>query len=108
MAGKSIADQIKEILALKEDPEGYPVNISPRTAQIALTRIPALQAIIKKERDLQIGDPEIRHTNENSITLYWHVDGKYDVLAHVKPDGRTDYYADFFDDKPIKGKFSFT
>lgn len=101
MADKNIADQVKEILALKEDEEGNPVHYSRRTANIALKCIPRIKAIIGKEKGVVLGDPMILPYASDNIELYWTAKGKYDILANVKPDGSMSYYAEFYDKKPL-------
>lgn len=104
MAGKSIADQIKEILALKEDEEGNPVHYSRRTANIALKCIPKIKAITRREKGIALGDPMILPYVSDNIEVYWTAKGTYDILVNVKPDGSISYYADFHDKKPLGGR----
>lgn len=104
MAGTNISDQIKKILALKEDEEGNPVHYSRRTADRALKCMPTLKAIVRNAKGIKIGDPLILPYTGNSIDIYWTVKGGYDILANVKPDGSASYYGDFHDKKPLGGK----
>ena len=104
MADKSLADQIKEILALKEDEEGNPVHYSPHTAERALQCIPILKEMVRKTKGVALGDPDILPYASDNIELYWTAKGAYDILVNVKPDCSASYYADFNDGAPLKGE----
>lgn len=103
MVDPTLQEQIDNILSLEDDGEGNPLNYQRSTIEAALEKVPSMKELVKNEKNVEITDPEVLPGPDDSIDIHWDVEGHYEILLNVKPNGSASYFANFYDGSPLKG-----
>lgn len=91
--GKTIEEQVEEILLLKEgfDGEGSK-SYSRETIERAKEHIQKMKRFML-ERGVSISEPSFLPVSNGSIDLHWKNDN-YEILLNVPEKGKAEYYAE--------------